>query len=431
MAETPTLYCPDYPVQFSLQQMLGHRTEVMESRSGREQRRGVYVAAGRRRYVAKSIWFTNHDDRRSLFDFFQTMRGRLTPFYFWQPEPATINNPTTGMTFGTTYGGDTWHQPMPWKGAFNKGGADVEPTYPTIPTTTLSYVQAAGFNQQIQSSQCLIPRGNNYCALAFNGINSYANAGAAAATRITGDQTWMAWVFLRPNDASSDWRICTNETGNASGITFGLISGRQIFIEWSYASGSGVAFAAGTVPLNTWTHIAVVRSGTNITFYINGVASGTATWTTNPATATISLIIGAGGADNFHGMINDLRVYSVAQTATAITGIMNGVALFDSTPAIALLQGWWKMTDGRGISTIVDSANGYNAAIVNYGDDLWVGGEDEVAITGPQTGAVVVPNVQNARPRITARFDMDEIQESFLESADITPAFDIAIREVI
>ena len=115
------------------------------------------------------------------------------------------------------------------------------------------------------------------------------------------------------------WYRPTNVTGNHSLFTLGPDPANRYVFALSGTSvtsnlyGGGVTTYTSTVPINTWTHIAVVRSGTTVSVYINGTASVT----TDTQSGTIGngvLRIGAdatGGA-LFAGQISNFRVASSA-----------------------------------------------------------------------------------------------------------------------
>ena len=66
-----------------------------------------------------------------------------------------------------------------------------------------------------------------------------------------------------------------------------------------------------TIPINTWTHVAIVRNGTTYTRYIDGVANGTVT-NSNNLSGTSFLIGGSnvGNTGYLNGYMQDIRVYS-------------------------------------------------------------------------------------------------------------------------
>jgi hypothetical protein len=99
-----------------------------------------------------------------------------------------------------------------------------------------------------------------------------------------------------------------------------------------------ITASTGTVPLNAWTHIAYVRSSTSaggFAYYINGVASGTATLATDLGTASATVEVGTtntgAGVTSWTGYISNMRavkgtaVYTAAFTPSTVplTAIAN------------------------------------------------------------------------------------------------------------
>ena len=78
---------------------------------------------------------------------------------------------------------------------------------------------------------------------------------------------------------------------------------------FTVVAGSGSQVIAATAPaINTWHHIALVKSGTTFTLYVNGASAGSST-TTNYITGVPSLYIGSGATgSNFQGYIDEVRI---------------------------------------------------------------------------------------------------------------------------
>jgi hypothetical protein len=87
--------------------------------------------------------------------------------------------------------------------------------------------------------------------------------------------------------------------------------------------------ASAQVPLNVWTHVAVVRNGPLLTFYVNGevVAQVSAMDNAGFKNGGNSLRIGgqgrAGKARYFPGRIDEARIYNRALTQAEIQASMN------------------------------------------------------------------------------------------------------------
>ena len=144
----------------------------------------------------------------------------------------------------------------------------------------------------------------------FNGTTQSLltpSSGTNAAFTQTGDFTVEAWY--RPTNVTGTHSLFTLGPDPANRYTFQL-SGTSVT---SNLYGAGVTTYTSTVPINTWTHIAVVRSGSTVSVYINGTASAT----TDTQAGTIGngvLRIGADatGSALFVGQISNFRVAASA-----------------------------------------------------------------------------------------------------------------------
>lgn len=109
-----------------------------------------------------------------------------------------------------------------------------------------------------------------------------------------------------------------------------------------YNYNSAVGTSTTNVPLNTWTHMAVTRVGTTLTYYINGVASGTGTSAANISETTVKVMQGFGGITNSPiGYVSNLRTVVGTAVYTAnftpptapVTAITNTSLLLNFTNA--------------------------------------------------------------------------------------------------
>jgi hypothetical protein len=85
---------------------------------------------------------------------------------------------------------------------------------------------------------------------------------------------------------------------------------------WSYnlLNNNPVAVASGTISASIWTHVAVVRNGTNFQIYINGVSKASATYSgsVDGGSTTNQLQIGYSSPDYYSGYISNLRIANSA-----------------------------------------------------------------------------------------------------------------------
>ena len=124
-----------------------------------------------------------------------------------------------------------------------------------------------------------------------------------------------------PTANQSGWRtIMQKETDayflNASNSTGALRpSGGGTF-------GSGDSYVTGTTasPLNVWTHVAFTYDGTTQRLFVNGAQVATRAQTGNIQATNSPLWIGGNNpyGEYFVGLLDDVRVYNRALTATEI-----------------------------------------------------------------------------------------------------------------
>lgn len=147
-------------------------------------------------------------------------------------------------------------------------------------------------------------------SLAFDGTGDWLTVLDNPMQRFqTGAFTVECWVYLTSSVSSQTiWQ--KGSTGNG-GELFTRSAGNAGKLAW-YVGATEIITASTALTLNTWYHVAYVRTSTatnGATIYINGVGSGTATDSTN-YTNNGNVTIGseAGGTSSMTGYIDDLRI---------------------------------------------------------------------------------------------------------------------------
>lgn len=186
--------------------------------------------------------------------------------------------------------------------------------------------------------------------LRFNG-NNYVSA--PALNKSLNTVTYEAWIKLTgtQNDIAG---IIFNRGASAYGLN--LRSNGQLMYHWNdsfWDWNSGL-----TVPQNEWVHVALVIKPTSATIYLND-KSATKTGVHNPESFAEAIKLGYDqGNRYFKGLMDEVRVWSVAKTKQEILADMNT----QLTGAEPNLVAYYKMNESTG-SSAMDMVSGRNATL--------------------------------------------------------------------
>ncbi len=188
------------------------------------------------------------------------------------------------------------------------------------------------------------------------------------------DFTVSAWVNPSANTAWSRLFDFGNGTNDYMFLTLSAGGGPLRFAITTSGNGAEQQLSApGTLPLNTWSNVAVTLSGTTGTLYINGQAVATnANMTLNPAAlgTTSNNWIGRsqfGGDPFLSATVDDFNVYDHALSAADIATLAGG------QPGAGNVADY-KFDEDSGETAIDSSGNGHNATIISPGNvstPLW------------------------------------------------------------
>jgi hypothetical protein len=174
-------------------------------------------------------------------------------------------------------------------------------------------------------SNSVVKYGNN--SLYFDGTGDYLTVPSTPNLRFTGNFTIEAWIYPVARVSSFPCLVSNFNTFTTNGAV-GIFAGHNNVASTKYT----VAFN-GTHPIiqstsnilyNTWIHIALVRNGSTITLYINGVAEGSSANQTATVNGTQNFwwIGNTGDAlatAAFNGYISDFRVSGLARYTANFT----------------------------------------------------------------------------------------------------------------
>ena len=140
-----------------------------------------------------------------------------------------------------------------------------------------------------------------------------------------GDYTIEVWVH--PTDSGTRNIVSRSFTGGTNNYS-GFILSTAGFLETTNQTSWNVSISH-TLPLNTWSHCAVVRKDNTWTYYVNGASVGSATAIGAVPDGPNDLMVSyRAGQNDFFGYMQDLRIYKgIAKYASQFTPASYGMHL--------------------------------------------------------------------------------------------------------
>jgi len=147
----------------------------------------------------------------------------------------------------------------------------------------------------------------------FDGTGDYLTLASSADFNIFGgDMTAECWFYSTASSLGSRSEHLFAFVQDATNRESLYFNGTTLTFWTSSSAGNGPRITFAGITQNQWVHVAVVKSGSTFTMYVNGVSAGTST-TTQYSTASQSLQIGtynnaSSPGDSFTGYISNVQV---------------------------------------------------------------------------------------------------------------------------
>ena len=204
-------------------------------------------------------------------------------------------------------------------------------------------------------------------SLNFNGTNQYISIPDQNSIDLSGNFTIEGWIYpTGAGSSATEGGIIINKENSyeiarfADGTLQYALSANGTGSDWAWVNTGMVA------PLNTWTHLALVKSGTTVTFYLNASTPGT--YPSNPATLTANtqqlwLAARIAGSQFFNGAIEELRIWNTSRTQAEIKANAFNRNLSNSATG---LVAYYRMNEGSGTTTVNSAAStGIDGTLIN------------------------------------------------------------------
>ena len=245
-------------------------------------------------------------------------------------------------------------------------------------------------------------------SLKFNGVDGRVSFPASADFNYSGSSTltyesWIYYTSTGPRSGGLFGHFRTTGYGSMQ-LTFDIdVASNKLKMYMDDYNRSGWLYVVGSssaIPLDTWVHVALVKTGSNASIYINGVLDGTGTIDSNhqrsTASSNASLGVTAFGGNSFNGKMRETRIWSIARSATDISTNYNNSAF---TYPQAGLVSYLKMNEGTG-TALSDLSGRNNNGTLNsgvtwstsaYSSYLWsAGGATSSTISASESGSYSV-----------------------------------------
>ena len=171
-------------------------------------------------------------------------------------------------------------------------------------------------------------------ALNFDGVDDFVNIGSNANLQLTGAMTICAWFKADTIDTVNEDYIVARSTADPLGpYALYLFSGSSLGFGWRDDVGALEVYetAGGVIQTGIWTHVCAARNSAlnDVDIYINTVntavtPTGNVAVTTTSSNTTIGRLGDyVAGNVSFDGLIDDVRVYNRALSASEIMKLYN------------------------------------------------------------------------------------------------------------
>lgn len=185
--------------------------------------------------------------------------------------------------------------------------------------------------------------------------------------------------------------------------------------------------ANNDLPLNTWTHVAVVYDGSKAEIFYNGISEGTKNGNNPILVSQRNLYFGEHPFwpnRRFSGQLSDVRIWNVARTAGEIQAFMNAYLSGSETGLVAN----WKLDEGTG-TTINEQVNSISGTVGS--GTTWLLNQS-LSINDPKLESAfnIYPNPSKGVFKIKSAinevvdYEVYTITGSLVKSGTISKAFD-------
>ncbi len=284
------------------------------------------------------------------------------------PLQADIANAATDGNYYLYYGNGSATSPSYGDNGFDIKRADLSTVNATLvcpfngSTTCLD-----GETPSTATGAIRFDQNNVGSAMSFDGVDDYVDTSYDKSNyNNESDFTWSMWFYA--TGSQDRWEYLLG-FGDSFSIGRHLSSSPdKLYIVYRDDSGVYHSQTMQDFPISQWVHISLVRSGSNLIFYLNGNYSQTITITGGINAAYPSLQVSPQRL--FRGIIDELAIYNRALTADEISALYNSGNPAPITPdssTVLLYHFDENGNDPRNTGKVIDSSGNGNHGTINGG----------------------------------------------------------------
>lgn len=204
--------------------------------------------------------------------------------------------------------------------------------------------------------------GGNWWVL-FNGSSTSIDFGTSSTYNFTTGSFTVEFTLYIEANPPAEATILGRGSASVDGWGIILTTSGEVRFK-TYQSGAIQSTLSNAITLSRRTHVAVVRSGSTCTIYLDGVAAVASAGThINPTTATRNLYGGRNNAGTvfYSGFLDELRIWNSALSVDVINSRMN--RQLTAAEVTSGLVGYWKLDEGSGTNCNDESATGADGTL--------------------------------------------------------------------
>ena len=200
-------------------------------------------------------------------------------------------------------------------------------------------------------------------ALKFGARGSYVDCGKNPDLRISGDLTIMIWAKLTPDkfpDPDANWTIVDCEEFNKSGFILRVDgSTARLLLRSSHTGAAQGKYSRARLKKGVTYHVAVVRQGRKVTYYVDGVSDST--MKAHPPEPPTKAFRISNATQSFNGMLDDLKIYNRALSDDEIAAAYNAGAESRGKKKVAVASGKSGRAAQSGVFTVAENQIAFEA----------------------------------------------------------------------